>query len=191
MRPGEDAVTTVMVRLEHAILMLYLQRVERKTAADTRVTLVYPNRAAESEYVRVEKAKLEAETAAKIEEGAAKRFLRAFREPHRCERKSARARYEDVVLEVSEICSFDRQVVIAFSVENRGRSPFVIGTVAVNKGVKKDGDVSESTVEFQHVSTGVAVVMLRKEENARGPYDVTVSEAQGKSRVVTVRGLEL
>src|SRR5512138_3961887 len=62
-KPGEEPVTTVLVRLEHATLMLYLQRVDRKSAADTRVVLVYPNRTGESEYVRAEKAKLEAETA--------------------------------------------------------------------------------------------------------------------------------
>jgi hypothetical protein len=109
---GDDPVTTALVRLEHATLMLYLERVERKRSADTRVVLAYPNRSMESEYLRAEKAKFEAEAMAKIESEVSARFLRAFREPHHCSQKGGRVRSEDIVLEVTELCYFGRDVII-------------------------------------------------------------------------------
>lgn len=189
-KPGEEPVTTVLVRLEHATLMLYLERVERKSAADTRVVLVYPNRTGETEYVRAEKAKLEAETAARIESEVSGRFLRAFSEPHHCSKKGARARNDDVVLEVTELCYFGREVILSFTVENRGRVPVEIGSVIVNKGASKREYLSERTIEFQKVSSGVVSLRLPEGDTTGGPFEITVSEGSGKRRSVTVGGLE-
>ena len=188
-KPGDEPVTTVLVRLEHATLMLYLQRVERKAAADTRVVLVYPNRTGETEYVRAEKAKLEAETAARIESEVSGRFLRAFSEPHHCSKKGARARNDDVVLEVTELCYFGREVILSFTVENRGRVPVEIGSVIVNKGASKREYLSERTIEFQKVSSGVVSLRLPEGDTTGGPFEITVSEGSGKRRAVTVGGL--
>jgi hypothetical protein len=188
--PGEEAVTTVLVRLEHATLMLYLKRVERRTAADTRVILVYPNRTPESEYVRVEKAKIEAEGAARIEAEVSARFLKAFSEPHNCSRKGARARNDDLVLEVTELCYFGREVILAFTVENRGRVPLEVGSVVVNKGANKREYLSERTVEFQKVGSGVVSLLLPEGDNSAGPFELTVVEGAGKRRAVTVGGLQ-
>ncbi len=188
-RAEEDEATSVLVRLEHATLTLYVERVERQKA-DTRVIFVYPNRAAESEYLRVEKAKLEAEGAAKTEAEVTGRFLRAFSEPHHCSRKGARARNDDVVLEVTELCYFGREVIVMFTVENRGRAPVEIGSVVVNKGANKREYLSEKTVEFQRVSRGVVALQLPEGDNSTGPYDVTVYEGTGKHRVVTVNRVE-
>jgi hypothetical protein len=189
-KPGEEPVTTVLVRLEHATLMLYVERVERKSAADTRVVLVYPNRTGETEYVRAEKAKLEAETAARIESEVSGRFLRAFSEPHHCSKKGARARNDDVVLEVTELCYFGREVILSFTVENRGRVPVEIGSVIVNKGASKREYLSERTIEFQKVSSGVVSLRLAEGDTAGGAFEITVSEGSGKRRSVTVGGLE-
>ena len=189
MRPGEDEATSVLVRLEHATLTLYVERVER-AKADTRVIFVYPNRTAESEYLRVEKAKLEAEAAAKIEAAVSGRFLQAFAEPHHCSRKGARARNDDIVLEVTEMCYFGREVIISFTVENRARAPVEIGSVMVNKGANKREYLSEKTVEFQKVSSGVVALRLPDGDSSSGAYELTVSESAGKRRAVTVTGLE-
>ncbi|GAO01294.1 hypothetical protein [Anaeromyxobacter sp. PSR-1] len=189
-KPGEEPVTTVLVRLEHTTLMLYLERVERKSAADTRVVLVYPNRSGESEYVRAEKAKLEAESAARIESEVSGRFLRAFSEPHHCSKKGARARNDDVVLEVTELCYFGREVILSFTVENRGRIPVEIGSVIVNKGASKREYLSERTIDFQKVSSGVVSLRLPEGDTTGGPFELTVSEGSGKRRAVTVGGLE-
>ncbi|ACL64470.1 hypothetical protein A2cp1_1125 [Anaeromyxobacter dehalogenans 2CP-1] len=189
-KPGEEPVTTVLVRLEHTTLMLYLERVERKSAADTRVVLVYPNRSGESEYVRAEKAKLEAESATRIESEVSGRFLRAFSEPHHCSKKGARARNDDVVLEVTELCYFGREVILSFTVENRGRIPVEIGSVIVNKGASKREYLSERTIEFQKVSSGVVSLRLPEGDTTGGPFELTVSEGSGKRRAVTVGGLD-
>jgi hypothetical protein len=189
-RLNEEPVTTVLVRLEHATLMLYLERVEKKSAADTRVVLVYPNRTGEIEYVRAEKAKLEAETAARIESEVSGRFLRAFSEPHHCSKKGARARNDDVVLEVTEICYFGREVILSFTVENRGRIPVEIGSVIVNKGTSKREYLSDRTIDFQKVSSGVVSLRLPEGDTTGGPFEITVSEGSGKRRAVTVGGLE-
>ncbi len=188
-RGAEDAVTTVLVRLEHATLMLYLKRVERRSAADTRVVLVYPNRSSESEYVRVEKAKLEAESAARIEAEVSGRFLRAFSEPHNCSRKGARARNDDIVLEVTELCYFGREVILTFTVENRGRVPLEVGSVIVNKGASQREYLSDRTIEFQKVSSGVVSLRLAEGDTSDGPFDLTVNEGAGKHRSITVGGL--
>jgi hypothetical protein len=170
-------------------LTLYVELVERPKA-DTRVIFVYPDRAAESEYLRVERAKLEAEAAAKIESEVTGMFLRAFSEPHHCSRKGARARNDNVVLEVTELCYFGRDVILMFTVENRARAPVEIGSVVVNKGANKREYLSEKTVEFQKVSTGVVAFRLPDGEKSSGPYEVTVYEGAGKHRVVTVGGIE-
>lgn len=189
-RPREEAVTTVLVRLEHMTLMLYLERVERKSAADTRVVLAYPNRSGESEYVRAEKSKLEAEAGARIESEVSGRFLRAFSEPHHCSKKGTRARNDDVVLEVTELCYFGREVILAFTVENRGRIPVEVGSVVVNKGSSKREYLSERTIEFQKVSSGVVSLRLPEGDTTGGPFELTVSEGSGKRRAVTVGGLD-
>jgi hypothetical protein len=186
----EDTVTTLLVRLEHATLVLYLERVERKASADTRVVLVYPNRSGESEYVRVEKAKFEAESSARIESEVSGRFLRAFSEPHHCSRKGARARNDFIVLEVTELCYFGREVIIGFTVENRGRVPVEVGSVVVNKGASKREYLSERTIDFQKVSSGVVSLLLPEGDRSSGPFELTVYEGAGKRRAVTVGGLE-
>ncbi len=188
-KTGQEAVTTVLVRLEHTTLMLYLDRVDRKEA-DSRVVLVYPNRAGESEYVRVEKAKLEAESAARIEAEVSGRFLRAFSEPHHCSKKGSRARSDDMVLEVTELCYFGREVILAFTLENRGRIPIEVGSVVVNKGANKREYLSERTIEFQKVSSGVVSLRLPEADSAGGPFELTVYEGEGKRRAVTVGGLD-
>lgn len=180
----EENATTVVVRMEHATLTLFVERVDLGRA-DSRVVFVFPNREAESEYLRVERAKLEAAVAGRVEESAARMFLSAFLEPHQCEQKGVRARNDNIVLAISEICYFSREVIIVFTVENRIREPFVIGTVSVNRGVKKYGELSESTLEFQHLTTGAEAVVLADGENPRGRYELTVVESGGQHRSVT------
>jgi len=189
-RTGDDPVTTVLVRLEHATLMLYLERVERKRLADTRVILAYPNRSADGEYLRAEKAKFEAEAMAKIESEVSGRFLRAFSQPHHCSGKGARVRHEDIVLEVTELCYFGREVIIAFTVENRGHVGLELGPVEVNRGAYKREYLSKRTVEFQDVSAGVVSVRLPEGSASPGVFELTVRESAGKQRSVTVGGLE-
>jgi hypothetical protein len=78
------------------------------------------------------------------------------------------------------------------NVENRGRAPIEVGSVAVNKGTleSKEGYLSDSTIEFQKVSSGVMSLRLPDSDNTKGPFELTISETTGKHRVVTVRGVE-
>jgi hypothetical protein len=188
-RAGDDPVTTALVRLEHATLLLYLELVERKRLADTRVVLAYPDRPTDSEYLRAEKAKFEAEAMAKIESEVSGRFLRAFSEPHHCSGKGGRVRSEDVVLEVTELCYFGREAVIAYTVENRGRVALELGPVEVNRGAHKREYLSKRTVGFQEVSEGVVSVRLPEGGASSGAFELTVRESAGKKRTVTVGGL--
>ena len=129
----EDTGTTILVRMEHATLTLYLEQGER-SKADTRVVFSYPNRAADSEYLRVERAKIAAEYEARAETALTARFLRAFAEPHSCLAKSARVRNDDIVLEVREMCYFGREVIISFEIENRGSAPMEVGIGGLEQG---------------------------------------------------------
>lgn len=189
---NEEPLANMLVRLEHATLVLHLERVDRKSAADSRVVLVYPNRSADIEYVRAEKVKLQAECAASMQDQVTERFLRAFEEPHNCTRKRARNRNDDIVLELTEMCYFGREVILSFTIENRGRTPIEVGWIAVNKGAleSKRGHLSSYTIEFQKVSTGVISVLLPEGENTVGPYELTVAEDTGKNRVVKLGALE-
>jgi len=186
----EDTGTTVLVRMEHATLTLFVDQTER-ARADTRVVFSYPNRAADSEYLRVERAKIEAEAAAKAETALTARFLRAFAEPHRCETKSARVRSDDIVLEAKEMCSFGREVIITFEIENRGRAPLEVGSVVVNKGSENKREyLSQQTVGNDRPSTGVVAFHLADGEEVRGPYELTVFESGGRGRVISLGRLE-
>ena len=128
--------------------------------------------------------------ARRIESEVSGRFLRAFSQPHHCSKKGARARNDDVVLEVTELCYFGREVILAFTVENRGRIPVEIGSVVVNKGANKREYLSERTIEFQKVSSGVVSLKLPEGESSAGPFELTVYEGAGKKRAVTVGGLD-
>jgi len=188
-READDDATSILVRLEHATLTLYVERVEPKKA-DTRVIFAYPNHEADDEYLRVEKAKLEGEYAAKLKTEVTGRFLQAFSEPHQCVRKGSRARNDDVVLVVTELCYFGRDVIVTFTVENRSRDPLDLASVVVNKGANKREYLSQKMVEFQRVSTGVVALELAEGENPVGPYEVTVAEGGLKGRTVKLSGLQ-
>jgi hypothetical protein len=185
---NEDTSTTILVRLEHSTLTLYVEQTERPRA-DTRVVFKYPGRDADTEYLRVERAKIEAEVAAKAENALTARFLRAFAEPHACVQRSARIRNDDVVLEVREMCYFGREVILTFSVENRGSTPFEIGSVVVNKGTNKREYVEANTIS-DHPSTGVVALRLTEGDQVKGPYELALYERGGKSRVVSLGKLE-
>ncbi len=185
---NEDTSTTILVRLEHSTLTLYVEQTERPRA-DTRVVFKYPGRDADTEYLRVERAKIEAELAAKAETALTARFLRAFAEPHACVQRSARTRNDDIVLEVREMCYFGRDIIVTFSVENRGSTPFEIGSVVVNKGTNKREYVEANTIS-DRPSTGVVALRLTDGEQVKGPYELALYERGGKSRVVSLGKLE-
>jgi hypothetical protein len=187
---GASAIVPVRVRLEHAEVTLLLKRVDR-SRAQKRVTFVAPSRVMENEYLRVERQKLEAAVAQQVEEGVKREFQQAFLAEHRCARSRARARHDDIVLEVNEICSFGDRVVIVFTVENRARAPFESGTLVVNKGAKVEEYALGAPIEFGEERTAAIVGKLPKGVRARGRYEVALHEGGGKGRVVTLSGVEI
>ena len=184
-----DTGTTMLVRLEHATLTLYVEQVER-SRADTRVVFGYPNRTADTEYLRVERAKLEAEASMRVETAFRGRMLQAMQEPHACIRRSARTRNNDLVLEVKEMCYFGRDVFITFSIENRGRVPMEVGAVVVSRGQNLHDDLGGGRVEGDQPSVGAVAVHLGDGEALKGPYELTIHEKGGRERVVSVGRLE-
>ena len=185
----EDSETTILVRLEHATLTLFVEQGER-SRADTRVVFTYPNRAAESEYLRAERAKMEAAAEVKLERALRARLHQAMVDPHGCMSKSTRSRQDDIVLVVKEICYFGRDVFFTFEVENRGRTPFEIGSVQLDKGTN-DGEEETRTVDNDHPEVGVVGIHLADGDAVRGPYTLTIHERGGKERFVQVTKLEL
>jgi hypothetical protein len=187
-RDGETG-TTVLVRLEHATLTLYVEQVER-SRADTRVVFTYPNRSSDTEYLRVERAKIEAEANARVETMFRGRMLRAMQEPHACARKSARTRVEDIVLEVREMCYFGRDVFIVFQIENRGSIPLEVGAVVVSRGQNAHDDLGGGRVEGDEPSVGAVSVRLADGDALKGPYELSIHEKGGKERVISIGRLE-
>ncbi len=187
-KDGETG-TTILVRLEHATLTLYVEQTER-SRADTRVVFSYPNRSADTEYLRVERAKMEAEANARVETLFRGRMLKAMQEPHVCVRKSARSRNDDIVLEVKEMCYFGRDVFIVFSIENRGRVPLEVGAVVVSRGQNVHDDLGGGRVEGDEPSIGAVSVHLADGDALKGPYELSIQEKGGKERTVSVGRLE-
>ena len=180
-------VSTVFVQLEGgSAVMLYLDRVASAQEADTRVVLAYPKQAA-----RVDQNALDKSTEEKITRAATDKLLSAFMAPHECSQKGARARNDDIVLRVTEICHFGRQVLVSFSIENRARAPFEVEAVTLNKGEQKtkQGILSARTIAFDETTRGVEYLVLPEGDSAKGPYQLTVSEKGGQHRVVTVDGI--
>ena len=187
-RDGETG-TTILVRLEHATLTLFIEQTER-ARADTRLVFTYPNHSSDTEYIRVERAKIEAEASGKVETMFRGRMLKAMQEPHACVRKSARTRAEDIVLEVKEMCYFGRDIFFLFQVENRGRVPLEVGAVVVSRGQNAHDDLGGGRVEGDEPSVGAVAVHLADGDALKGPYELSIHEQGGKERVISVARLE-
>ena len=186
---GAGRVSSVFVQLEGgSVVMLSLDRVASAQEADTRVILAYPKQAAQT---RVDQNALDKSTEEKITRAATDKFLSAFMAPHECSQKSARARNDDIVLRVTEICHFGRQVLVSFNIENRARAPFEVEAVTLNKGEQKtkQGILSARTIAFDETTRGVEYLVLPEGDSAQGPYQLTVSEKGGQHRMVTVDGI--
>ena len=184
-----NRVSTLFVQLEGGtVLMLYLDRVASAREADPRVILRYPKPALQA---HLDQKALEKSTEEKITRAATEKFLAAFMGPHECSTKGARARNDDIVLRVTELCHFGHQVLVAFSVENRARAPFEVDVVNLNKGDQKtkQGVLSARTIAFDETTRGVEYLVLPDGDSAQGPYRLTVSEKGGQHRVVTLDGI--
>jgi len=187
---SEELLIPVVVELGHAKLTLVAKRVEPRVA-DRRVVVLAPNHSVEDEYLRVERQKLMSEVTGQIDAGVASRFEEAFKVPHRCEKKRDRARHDDIVLVVREICSFGQLAVIVFTVENRARPPVESAKVVVKRERDAKPYALNPRIEFDEETTGVAVMKLSDGVDPRGPYDVTLYEGKGKERVVAISGVNM
>jgi hypothetical protein len=183
----DGMVVTIIVRLEHnkALTLELIQ----DPAADTRVVFTYPDRKAESEYVKAEYHNMEAVAAQKVAAGVTDKFLRAFAGPHRCLDKTWRSRNDDVVLEVQQLCYFGENVVISFTVENRAREPLKLANAAVTRGLNVLVSLPQEPVQFQQTVSGVVSMQVPESANPRGPFELTIYEDGGRKRVVTVAGV--
>jgi len=182
-------VVTIIVHLEHRALTLELLPGERGQA-DTRVIFTYPSREPESEYLRAERAKLEALAAQQVEAGLADKFLLAFTAPHRCLDRTWRARNDDIVLEVQQLCYFGEDVVISFTIENRNRDPLKLASATATKGQDLRSSLPHDPVQFQQTVAGVVWMHVPDAVSLNGPFDLTVYEDGGRRRVVTATGLK-
>lgn len=187
---GEGVLVPVEVPLQHGVVTLVLKRVE-PARAYRRVVFVGPSRVVENEYLRVEREKLQAEVAQRVNDGVKAKLQQLFRQPHRCERRRDRAREDDLVLEVNELCSFGQEIVIVFTVDNRGRRPLQAGKVVASSGTRRGEVDLGSALEFQEARTGVLVMELPPGVDARGPYQISLQEAGSRGRVVTIGGEEI
>ena len=200
--PENEFVTTVTVRLQSKLTVTLLLKYASRGKADARVRFTLPNRASESQYVQEriakEKAQLEAAFAERVSAGASQSFLEALLAPHQCSNASERARVDNVVLEVLELCRFGQRVFIRFSVENRSRSSvFALGELTLKKGPTGkelepvDGLrklMGRDEVEFQKVVAGVVGFELAEGEEPAKAFELRIVEGGGKQREVVVSG---
>ena len=189
----------VAVELEHQKLELVLKVVEPEKA-DRHLVFVGRDHAPLDEYLRAEKKKLEMDVMQQVEEKVRRELEERYRRPHHCERDRGRARQANIVVEVKEVCAFEKlladgtlghQLVIVVAVENRANPPVEFPKLIVNKGSGNKEVSLGRPIEFEEVRMGVMVLDVAKSADPRGPYEITVQEDGGRSRVVTVRKVEL
>jgi hypothetical protein len=122
-------------------------------------------------------------------------FLRALAENHNCIKASQRARSEDAVLQIKELCYFGAGYYVLFTLENRGRQPFDVADVTVQKSIGRHGGepVTEAEfylpslqVEFRQTVTGVVGFQLAEGEKPARAYHLMVLEGGGKGRSITI-----
>lgn len=199
--PDADFLTTLTVKLKSKLTVTLRIQYGTLDQADPRVVFTLPNRGKESQYVQEQIAKarseLEAQEAERITSGVRDEFLRAFLQPHECVTESRRERNDNIVVLVEELCHFGRRVVIRFSVENRGASPFNVGSVDVLQGRGSEATPVES-VGYQFESAGLqipwdvlrsGVVTFDETEDSSQPFTLSVHENGGRGRTVSVAAI--
>lgn len=195
--PATDFVTTITVRLQSMTITLQVELTEDKKLADPRVRFVLPNRATESRFVTeaIAKAKgqMEADFASRVEQAAADQLLRSFLEPHECRSNTARARDNDMVLELKELCRFGRRIYVRFVLENRGRSLFVVSDVSTGIGdgkaftpVEARSLLSIPEVAFQQLTDGI--VSFDVDDPSAHSFELKLTEKGGRTRSVALQG---
>lgn len=195
----DEFVTTVNVRLANKLTLTIQVELADRGKADARVVFTLPDDSKEAAYVReqIERARDELQSTyqQKIEQGITEGFLKAIAAPHECRNLSARARQDNAVLRVEEICRFGAGVYVKFTVENRGRALLDIGDVSLRsraggKGAFPVADakvyVDQRQLDFQKMATGV--VGYRIEDGATPPthFDLVVAEIGGKNRELVI-----
>lgn len=160
----EDFFTNVIVRLPSVTITLIVELAAREKA-DTRVVFQFPPRdPTESAYVqqRIDQARRELEQtcARNLDEQVSKALLAALATPHRCSTASQRARSDDLVLELQEICQFDAVTYVRFTLENRRAESLRLADVIVRTHKSKSELVPQlhlpdREVAFRQTVTGV------------------------------------
>jgi len=199
---GEDEfVTTINVRLASQLTLTLQVELAPREKADARVVFKLPQREGETAYVRAEiakaKRKLEDEFAGKLQAATNGAFLRALADPHHCEKVSYRARQDDAVVEISELCTFSTGVYIRFAIDNRGRVPFDVADVTLKRRDKDQAQavpdagfyLPQLQVDFQSNVAGVVGFPLAEGDKPARNYDLSVFERGGRNRTVTVPGI--
>lgn len=199
--PDDAFLTTVTVRLKSKLTITLRVQFAKVDDADARVVFTLPGRSSESAFVRDQvegqRKELEATFAARVEEATVQEFLRAIAEPHECLSKDARARHDNVVVEVKEMCRFGRAVYFRVEVENRGRALVQLGELAIKRNLSGSMVPVESPVTyapmrevaFQKKATAVVGFRLEEGEEPAAAYELVLTEDGGKGRAVSIANL--
>jgi len=196
--PDEHFITTLTVRLASKLTITVKVQYGTVDNADARVTFTLPNRAKESQFVQEQVAKaradLEADFARRVNVGIRQSFMQGLAEQHECVKADNRARKDDVVVEVRELCRFGSSVYIRFEVENRSRNSLVLGDVQVGARSGKqvipfegaEQYLPQREVEFQKSVVGVVSFSLDDLEQSAKQFQLVIAEQGGRNREVIV-----
>jgi hypothetical protein len=198
--PDENFLTTLTVRLQSKVTLTLRIQYGTVDQADARVVFTLPQRSSESQYVREQTAKLkqelEASFADRVADAAKKDLVRLFLEPHNCATTNRRERNDNIIVEVKEICRFGQKGLIRFTIENRHKALFNIGSVQVQVGkgqetapVENLVHVFESDASEVPFRATVAGVVAFDVPGVGKHYELTVLENGGKNRKVLLTEL--
>lgn len=201
--PDLDFLTTVTVRLKSRVTITLQVEYAPKAQADARLVFTLPNRGNETAFVRdaiaKEREALEAAYAQRVEAGALQALLNALLEPHQCVESSGRARQDNLVVEVLELCRFGSRLFVRFRVENRSRQTVTLGDSAVRAALGGAEPVelaqlgiryTAEQLAFQASAVGVAAADLGDPGVTLGTIQLVVTERGGKGRSLSVTQLD-
>lgn len=197
--PAEEFLTTVTVRLVSRLTITLQVEYAPRDKADARLVFTFPNRGAETEFVRQQvaraRAELEASYASRISAATTRVLLLTLLDAPKCSSVSRFVRTGDMRVDVMQLCRVGNKVFVRFSVENRGRTPLALGAIRLERmeGPRsvpiEDAQflLSRDELEFRDETKGVIGYELPEGQAAATSYSLHVREKSGDTHEVVVR----
>ena len=171
--------------------------------SDLRVDFRLPAGEGGKERLSAKEKELEALFAGRVEAASSKALLEALLGKTRCrDFQGGPRRNDDMVVRLYQLCQNGRYVYATFEVENRQRSELALYTASLTSqtgatSIETRGDAQVPVVHFDRQqlafgqkALGIAAIPITDPNLPPSSYTLTIEEDGGKSRVITIEGIE-